>query len=109
MIDTHHGWNRSFKPLFLGYTLSLIFIFAAYRIIVHHHLSDGALLFTIMGLGVLQAAIQLAFFLHLGLESKPRWNFMMFLFMVLVIIVIVGGSLWIMYQLNYNVMMPMGH
>ena len=43
-------------------------------------------------------------YLHLGLESKPRWNLMMFLFMVLLIFVLVGGSMWIMYNLNYNVM-----
>lgn len=104
MIDAHHGWNVSFKPLIIGFIFSLILTLAAYRIVVHYHLSCWVLTFTLIGLGVIQAFVQLVFFLHLGLESKPRWNLMMFFFTVLLIIVLVGGSLWIMHNLNYNVM-----
>ncbi|MEM7175254.1 MAG: cytochrome o ubiquinol oxidase subunit IV [Chlamydiota bacterium] len=104
MIDAHHGWNVSFKPLILGFVFSLILTLAAYRIVVYYHLSCWVLTFTLIGLGVIQTLIQLVFFLHLGLESKPRWNLMMFLFTVLLMTVLVGGSLWIMHNLNYNVM-----
>ena len=105
MIDRHHGWNVSFKPLVIGLILSLIFSVAAYRIVTHYHLPHDVLTFTIVGLGTLQAIIQLVFFLHLGLESdRPRWNLMMFLFGVLVMFLVIGGSLWIMHNLRYNVM-----
>jgi cytochrome o ubiquinol oxidase subunit IV len=104
MIDRHHGWNVSLKPLFLGVIFSLILILAAYRIVTYYHLSNLVLIVTIFSLGIVQALIQLVFFLHLGLENKPYLNVVTFLFMVLVIIVVIGGSLWIMYNLNYNLM-----
>jgi len=103
MIDAHHGWNVSFKPVIIGYILSIILVLAAYRIVAHYHLMNWILVVTIVGIGCAQALLQLVFFLHLGLESKPRWNMMMFLFMVLIIVVIMGGSLWIMHNLKYNV------
>lgn len=109
MIDQHHRWNLSLKPLFLGFVLSLLLIATMYRFISKHHLSGWVLVMTIFGLGTAQALIQLVFFLHLGLESKPHWNSITFLFTVLVIIIIIGGSLWIMNNLNYNVMLPMNH
>jgi len=109
MIDLHHGWNRSFKPQFLGFVFSALLTFAAYRIVMHHHFADGALMWTIVGLGVTQAILQLVFFLHLGLETKPHWNMITFLFTVLVILIVVGGSVWIMDSLNYNLMPTMEH
>lgn len=109
MIDRHHGWNKSFKPLFIGFTLSFILLVALFRLDVYHHLPEKILNFTTVSFAILLVALQLIFFFHLGLETKPAWNTISFLFVVLVIIIIVGGSLWIMHNLNYNVMpMEMG-
>ena len=109
MIDPHHGWNVSFKPQYLGFISSLILTIAIYRIVIHHHLGGWVLAMAIFGLALIQAFVQLIFFLHLSLETKPRWNLITFLFTVLVIIVVIGGSLWIMSNLNYNLMPTMKH
>lgn len=105
MIDSHHGWNKSIKPLILGFIFSAICIFAAYRIIAHKHLDDGWLTSKIVLLGIAQLVLQLIFFLHIGLESKPRWNITMLLFTFLLVAIVVLGSLWIMKNLSYNLMM----
>lgn len=55
---------------------------------------------------ILQLLIQLFLFLHLGEEKRPRWNLYTFLFMSLVVIIVVVGSLWIMANLNYRMMSP---
>jgi cytochrome o ubiquinol oxidase subunit IV len=102
MIDSKHGWNKSLKPLFLGFFISLVLTIAAHRII-YHHFTPFMLLFTIFGLGIVQALTQLVFFLHLGLEKKPHWTFISFLFAVVIIGIIIGGTLWIMMNLQYNV------
>ncbi len=107
MIDLHHGWNRSYKPQFLGLVTSLTLVVASYRIATHHEVIGFHLLLTILGLAVAQALLQLFFFLHLGLESKPHWGMATFLFTALVVVIIIGGSLWIMDNLNYNLMPPM--
>ncbi|SRR5581483_8831940 len=109
MIDSHHGWNASFKPQFIGFVISFMLIVAAYRIVVHYELTEGLLIATICILGFLQALAQLVFFLHLGLESKPHWGLITFLFTALVAIIVIGGSLWIMNNLNYNLMPKMEH
>jgi cytochrome o ubiquinol oxidase operon protein cyoD len=41
----------------------------------------------------------------LGRESKPRWKFIFLLFALLVVGIVVGGSLWIMNNLNYHMML----
>jgi cytochrome o ubiquinol oxidase subunit IV len=109
MIDAHHGWNASYKPQFIGFVISVMLIFSTYRIIMYHELSHTLLTWTIFGSAIGQALVQLFFFLHLGLESKPHWGMTTFLFTVLVIIVVIGGSLWIMSNLNYDLMPKMEH
>ena len=104
MIDKHHGWNASFRPSIIGFILSLIITVAIYRVVAREALTDTMLTLTVFGLGSVQVLVQLFFFLHLGMESKPHWNSITFLFMVLVTIVVIGGSVWIMQNLNYHVM-----
>ena len=52
----------------------------------------------------MQAIVQLIFFLHIGQEAKPHWETVVFCFTVLVLLIIVIGSLWIMYDLDYRLM-----
>lgn len=109
MIDQHHGWNVSFKPIWIGFIISLVLVLAAYRIVDHYHLTQGLLISSIISIGCVLAVIQLIFFLHLGLEEKPRWNLWIFVFGAVLILCIILGTLWIMSNLNYNVMPNMGH
>jgi cytochrome o ubiquinol oxidase subunit IV len=104
MIDLHHGWNFSYKPEFLGFVASLLLTLAAYRIVTHAELSNSLLTLTIFGLGLFQALVQFFFFLHLGMEAKPQWGLITFLFTTLVVIIVIGGSLWIMSNINYDLM-----
>lgn len=95
----------SMKSYVTGFVLSVAVTLLAYAAVVNHWFAGILLVAVIMGLAVIQLVVQLVFFLHLGRESKPRWNLITFSFMLLVLIIIVGGSLWIMANLNYNMMM----
>jgi len=43
-------------------------------------------------------------FLHMNTSSEDRWNLVAFVFTVLIIAILVVGSIWIMWNLNYNMM-----
>lgn len=104
MIDQRHGWNTSFKPLIWGLVLSVVFTVLAYYLAVSGMITGWSLTYTVLGICVIQVFAQLIFFLHLFLEDKPMWNMLIFWFLVLVVIVVIGGTLWIMKNLNYNTM-----
>ncbi len=104
----HHGWNKSTKPLILGLIFSLVMIFAAYEMTTHLHVKGSTLMVSLMALASLQALAQLIFFMHVGLESKPRWNLAMLILTIFVVVLIVWGSVWIMENLNRNLMVNMG-
>lgn len=85
-----------------GFALSVILTLAAYLLVVKNVFHGWALVGALAGLAVTQLLVQLFFFLHLGRESKPRWNLVVMLFAALVVGIVVFGSLWIMKNLQYN-------
>ncbi|MCA9327819.1 cytochrome o ubiquinol oxidase subunit IV, partial [Candidatus Saccharibacteria bacterium] len=55
-------------------------------------------------LAAAQLYVQSVFFLHLSAERKLRMTLWSTLFTIMVVVIIVVGSLWIMQNLNYNMM-----
>lgn len=91
-----HGNVNSYV---IGFILSIILTLAAYILVEREILYGWPLNLAIIILGIGQTWVQLRLFLHLGEESWPKWNLLAFLFMALVVLIIVGGSLWIMSHL----------
>lgn len=105
MFDKQQERDKATQKLYiLGFVASILLTFIAYFTVVGHLLTRLALVVAVVTLGVVQALVQFVCFLHLGREAKPRWNLIVFLFMVLIGVVLVFGSLWIMYNLDYRMM-----
>jgi cytochrome o ubiquinol oxidase operon protein cyoD len=96
-----HG---SLQSYITGFALSLLFTAIPYLIVVKDWLEGNMLVAALFGFAILQLLVQLLFFLHLGSETKPRWKLVAFLFAIVVVLIVVIGSIWIMYNLDYNMM-----
>lgn len=90
----------------VGYLLSLVFTAIPFYLVVNKTITGNMLLATILGFAVLQMAVQIFFFLHLGRGPKPLYNVAFFVSTVGIILVVVLGSVFIMDHLNYNMMGP---
>ncbi|MDQ3064883.1 MAG: cytochrome o ubiquinol oxidase subunit IV [bacterium] len=106
-MNTEHHTNHSkehgsIRSYVIGFILSLIFTFIPYHLVVNKGLSGSELLAAILGIAVVQMAIQLIFFLHLGRGPKPLYNVVFFFATAGVIIVTIGASLFIMDNLYKN-------
>lgn len=88
----------------LGFGLSVGLSVAAYLAVSHQLWAGFGLVMVIAGLAAVQLVAQLVFFLHFGSRAQSQWNLVAFLFMLLVLVIIVGGSIWIMHNLDYNMM-----
>jgi cytochrome o ubiquinol oxidase subunit IV len=103
VVTSHHEIARgSVASYTTGFVLSILLTLAAYSLTVRHTASGWTLIYVLAGLAIIQLFVQLVFFLHLGRESKPRWNLVVFAFAAMVVSLVVFGSLWIMHHLNYS-------
>ena len=96
----------SMRTYVTGFILAILLTNAAFVLVASKSLNGWGLAAALSVLAIAQLWVQLRFFLHLGRESKPRWNLLMFLFAVMVVVILVFGSLWIMNNLNYHEMSP---
>ncbi len=102
-VATKYGMGlKTLKSYIIGLGLSLIFTIASFSLVAVHALSNTAILLSITALALAQLIAQVVFFLRMNKTAEGRWNLMPFLFTLLIVLVLVFGSLWIMYNLNYN-------
>jgi len=88
----------------IGFLLSLIITVVAYAVVTNKLAAGDSLMYGLAGLAILQAVVQLIFFLKLGREEGAKLRLASFVSMLVVLLILVVGSLWIMHHLNYNMM-----
>jgi cytochrome o ubiquinol oxidase operon protein cyoD len=86
----------------IGFVLSLLLTVSAYFLVVSKTVAGSTLLAAIIGLAVVQILVQVFFFLHLGRGPKPLYNLVFFVATAGIILVVIGGSIFIMDHLHYN-------
>lgn len=102
VVAEHQVSHGSIASYSIGFGLSIALTLLAY-ILVTRHILHGSWLFGMLAwLAVVQFVIQVLFFLHLGTEKKPRYNTLIFFFMLGTVGIIVIGSVWIMTNLGYH-------
>jgi len=102
VVSKHQPLHATFAGYLIGFLLSIYLTISAYLVVVYDTFSRNTVIAIVITLALTQFVVQAIFFLHVGKESKPRWNLIMFSFMVLVAAIIIIGSIWIMANLDYR-------
>ena len=88
----------------VGYVLSIVLTLAAFALVDSYSsqlfISQNMLVVTLLLLALAQLFVQLFCFLHL--RSQGKWHTLTLLFALLVVVILVGGSIWIMTHLNHT-------
>lgn len=86
----------------IGFAGAALLTVLAYLSVKLHWYDTGTTAAFILLLAVVQFVVQVYYFLHLRGEAKPRWRNMTFIYALVMMLVVVCGSLWVMYNLNYR-------
>jgi cytochrome o ubiquinol oxidase operon protein cyoD len=106
MNRTPHEAHGTTSSYVIGFIISIGLTLIAYSAVVNKTLAGTTLLLALGGLAAVQLFVQLYFFLHLGKGPNARLNTLLFALMFVIVVIVVGGSLWIMKHLNYHNMTP---
>lgn len=96
--------SESVRPYVTGFVLALVLTAIPFALVVTHVLPATTTLVIIAILAVIQVAVHLRYFLHIDLDETPRENILALVFAAVLIFIMVGGSLWIMLDLNARMM-----
>ena len=103
-IDSTGASVGSLKSYLTGFVLSLILTAIPFALVMSGAWSSSTILAGILSAGIVQILVHLYYFLHLDTSSAARWNVLAMIFTVLIMLLFVGGTLWIMSSLNYRMM-----
>lgn len=97
-----HDGHGSLKSYLIGFALSLILTLLSFgcvmsRAVPHNLVVPGIVVFC-----VIQLLVQLGFFLHMGISPEKRENLSIGVFTVLIIAIVVVGCLWVLHNMNEN-------
>lgn len=104
-VTSAEHYRRGVQRYVLGFGAALVVIYGAYFAVTQQWFNGYALAAWLLALAALQFVIQLVVFLHIGREQKPRWTLWSVSYTLLMMLIIVVASLWIMANMNYNMMM----
>ena len=114
--DTHdsHGDHDeavphgSLKTYLIGFGLSVVLTAIPFWLVMSGVLdSTLATAIAIMAFAAVQIVVHMIFFLHMNFRAEGGWSMTALAFTVIIVVIMLSGSLWVMYHLNTN-MMP-GH
>lgn len=100
--------NKSLSSRIIGYVSSLIFTLTAFIIIIYPEFfpfgKEMNIVFLLV-LACLQFVAQSICFLHVVGDKGPRWNLVVYLSTLSVVLIIVLFTMWVMARLDYRMMM----
>jgi cytochrome o ubiquinol oxidase operon protein cyoD len=111
----HHGYgghadaagHGTLKGYLTGFGLSVILTAIPFWLVMGKVFADSRVTaLTIMVFAVVQIIVHMVYFLHMNTRSEGGWTMLALIFTLVLVGITLSGSLWIMYELNTN-MMPM--
>ncbi|MGO2241092.1 MAG: cytochrome o ubiquinol oxidase subunit IV [Halomonas sp.] len=102
--SSHSSDHGSVKSYVTGLVLSLVLTIIPFGAVMLGSFSMPMNVGIIVVTAILQVLVQLVMFMHLNFKSEDGWNMLSFVFTVAILVLVIGGSLWIMQHLHLNMM-----
>ena len=100
-----HVWE-GVQGYVIGLALAALLTVTSFYVAGTHQIWGPGIPIALVVLAIAQMGVHLTFFLRITTAPDNTNNVLALAFGLLIVMLIVGGSLWIMYHLNHN-MMPM--
>jgi cytochrome o ubiquinol oxidase operon protein cyoD len=90
-----------------GFGLALVLTLIPFGLAAYTQTAARTLYIVIAVCAVIQVVVHFRFFLHITLARNKREDLQLILFTVLILAIMVGGTLWILFNLYYRMMPAM--
>jgi cytochrome o ubiquinol oxidase operon protein cyoD len=96
--------ERSIRPYVIGLGLAVALTAIPFALVATGTLERPLTLVVIAVAAVIQILVHLSLFLHISLRSTPRENLAVLAFAAVLIVFMIGGTFWIMFDLYWRMM-----
>ncbi|TPK93446.1 cytochrome o ubiquinol oxidase subunit IV [Mesorhizobium sp. B2-4-12] len=97
-----HG---TLKTYLTGFVLSVILTAIPFWLVMTGAIDNKqATAIVVMAFAAVQIVVHMVFFLHMNTASEGGWSMLALIFTLILVVIVLTGSLWVMYHLNANMM-----
>lgn len=98
------GSHGSLKDYTIGFILSVILTAIPFWLVMAKVLPPNTTAYVLLAFAAVQVVVHMIYFLHLNSKAEHGWSMMATIFTVIVLVIMMAGSIWVMYHMNANMM-----
>ena len=100
--ETPHFSRRAY---WIGFLLSVVLTAVPFWLVMTHAIADARVTAALIFVAAfVQILVHTFAFLHVNPKAEGGWTLMAYVFTGVLVVICIGGSLWIMHHLNTNMM-----
>lgn len=100
-----HGSRREYV---IGFLLSVVLTAIPFALVMTNAFADTRITAGIVMIcAIVQIVVHMIYFLHMNTKSENGWTLMALIFTAILVVIVLSGSLWVMYHMNLNMMPQM--
>ncbi len=104
-MSTQHA-DSGAKGYIIGFIASVILTAIPFYFAATQSLPKSTTYAVLFASAIIQVLVHFSYFLHMELKTEEgKWNFLSLVFSIIVVLIIIVGSIWIMWNLNVNMAM----
>ncbi|MGS0755114.1 cytochrome o ubiquinol oxidase subunit IV [Roseateles sp. GG27B] len=105
--DAHgdSGYHATVKGYLIGFFLSVVLTAIPFWLVMAKVLpTSGLTALVVLGFAMVQIVVHMIYFLHMNTKVEGGWSLLALLFTGVLVLIMLSGSIWVMYHLNTNMM-----
>jgi cytochrome o ubiquinol oxidase subunit IV len=104
-LDGEEDFHVSYKGYATGFILSVILTAIPFWLVMAKVLPSPKMTgFIILGFAAVQMVVHMIYFLHMNAKVEQGWSMLALLFTAALVVIMLAGSVWVMYHMNTNMM-----
>jgi cytochrome o ubiquinol oxidase operon protein cyoD len=104
----HHGSqgpHSTLRGYVTGFILAVILTAIPFWLVMAKVITNSATLgFVLLALAAVQIVVHMIYFLHMNTKAEDGWSMLALVFTFMLLVIMLSGSIWVMYHLNHNMM-----
>ncbi|WP_343627521.1 cytochrome o ubiquinol oxidase subunit IV [Roseateles sp.] len=99
------GYHATVKGYVIGFILSVILTAIPFWLVMAKVIpSSSTTGLVLLGFAAVQIVVHMVYFLHMNSKVEGGWSMLSLIFTIAVVVIMLAGSIWVMFHLNANMM-----
>nr|WP_315241000.1 cytochrome o ubiquinol oxidase subunit IV [uncultured Albidiferax sp.] len=104
------GSHSTLKGYVTGFVLAVILTVIPFWLVMGKVFANPNLTaMVILGIAAVQIVVHMVYFLHMNSKLEGGWSLLALIFTLMLLVIMLAGSIWVMYHLNANMMPVSAH